>query len=187
MAVATSLASRARRITRDEYDRMVEAGLFRGERLELWRGVIVPMSPQKSPHASAVQALTRILVTALTPGGRATVRIQLPLALSAESEPEPDVAVVPWGEYRDAHPSRALLVIEVADTSLDDDRGFKAEEYAAAGVPEYWVVDVRGKTIEVHADVVDGRYTTRVVHASDARCAPRAFADVSVAVREIVG
>lgn len=140
---------------------MGDAGLFEGERVELWKGVIVQESPHKSPHASAVQRLTELFLIALAPARRASVRVQLPLALSDDSEPEPDLAIVERGDYRDAHPSRALLVVEVSDSSLDDDRGFKAEAYAAAGVPEYWVVDVRARTIEIHTDVIEGEAKTR--------------------------
>src|SRR5713101_802195 len=104
MAVAPALASRARPILRKEYERMIDAGLFRDERVELWRGVIVRMAPQYTPHASTVQALTQLLVVALVPSQRASVRVQLPILLSDDSEPEPDIAICAWGEYRDEHP-----------------------------------------------------------------------------------
>ena len=91
--------------------------------------------------------------------GRATVRIQSALAASDGSQPEPDVAVVPRGDYRTAHPTEALLVIEVADSSLATDRGTKARLYAECNIPEYWVVNVRDAIIEVHTEIVGGAYT----------------------------
>src|SRR5438477_12516626 len=97
---------------------MVEMGLFENEKVELLRGFIVRISPQKSRHAGAVQFLNHFFVQALVPSGWAAVRVRLPLAVGPDSEPEPDVALVPVGAYRDHHPDAAFLVIEVAETSL---------------------------------------------------------------------
>lgn len=180
MAIAPPLAEVARPITRAEYARMIDAGLFSGERVELWKGVIVRMSPQKSPHAFAVQRLTEILTVAVVPTRRAGVRVQLPLALADDSEPGPDVAIVEAREYRDEHPQTALLVIEVADSSLRFDREFKAPAYAEAGIPEYWLVDVQKKTIEIHRDPGEVGYRTRIVRQGDETCAPLAFPDVLI-------
>jgi hypothetical protein len=98
-----------RRLTRAEYDRMIEMGLFEDERVELLHGVLVTMSPIGAPHASVVDRLNAILV--LATHGRALVRVQNPFAASDDSEPEPDLALVPMGDYDDEHPQRALLVI----------------------------------------------------------------------------
>ena len=133
---------RVRRLQRAEYDRMVGFGMFRGEKIELLQGRLVTMSPQGKPHAFSVTRLNRLLVRAL--GDRAEVRVQAPFGASAESEPEPDIAVVLPGDYLDEHPRRALLLIEVAESSLQDDRRIKGPMYAAAGVPEYWIVDLAG-------------------------------------------
>ena len=105
-----------------------------------------------------IHRLTKLLVIAL--GDRADVRVQLPLAVSDDSEPEPDVAVVATADPFGGHPSTALLVIEVAQSSLGKERGVKAGLYAAAGVAEYWIVDVTGGSVEVHRDPVRGRYST---------------------------
>ena len=101
-----------RPLKRSEYDRMIELGLFDDERVELVRGVLVKLSPQRAPHASTIEKLTQILGALLQ--RRFSVRIQLPLALSDDTEPEPDVAVVVPGDYEAEHPSTALLIIEVA-------------------------------------------------------------------------
>src|SRR4051812_8621315 len=94
-----------RPFTRSEYAQMIELGLFQDERVELIRGVLVKMSPQAAPHASTVQKLNQLLMTRLQ--GRFTVRIQSPLALSDDTEPEPDVAVVALGDYEVEHPTTA--------------------------------------------------------------------------------
>lgn len=170
----------ARPLKRAEYDRLVELGFFEDERIELLYGVLVQMTPQRAAHASRVQALTTILVPPLV--GRATVRIQLPFAASDDSEPEPDVAVVPVGDYDDEHPSRAWLIIEVADSSKRKDREVKSRLYAECGVPEYWIVDVQGRCVEVFRDPREGTYAGAVVHAAGAVVALLQFPDVSVPV-----
>lgn len=144
---------RLRPLSRAEYDRMVEMGLFGpDERVELLEGVLVSMSPQRPPHADCIRRFTQALVQLLQ--DRAQVRVQLPLAIGAASEPEPDVAVVPSGDYSREHPAEALLVVEVADTTLRKDRLIKGPAYAAAGVPEYWIANLQDRRIEVHRDPV---------------------------------
>ena len=90
------------------------------------------------------------------------MRVQLPLALADDQEPEPDLCVVPWPTQADAeHPSSALLVVEVADTSLAYDRETKLRMYAMAGVPEYWIVDVIGKSVEVYTEPSGATYANK--------------------------
>jgi Uma2 family endonuclease len=139
---------RVRRLRRTEYDHLVELGAFADERVELLHGVIVRMSPQGTRHAWCIRRLTQLLVPPLV--GRADVQVQLPLAADDESEPEPDLSVVPVVESLDDHPDRALLVIEVAESSLRYDLGVKVPLYAAAGVPEVWVIDVARGVVQVH-------------------------------------
>jgi hypothetical protein len=128
---------RTRRWTRVEYDRLVELGVFQsGERLELVDGLLVVREIQSPGHATAIQRVEDALGRAFGEGSN--VRTQLPIALDDDSEPEPDVAVVP-GHYRDyaeAHPSRPARLVEVAQSSLSLDRAEKASLYARAGVPE---------------------------------------------------
>lgn len=179
---------RVRPVSRAEYDRMVEAGFFADEHVELIRGVIVEMSPQGSPHGVVVTRLTMLLVPALA--GRALVRVQLPLAVSHDSEPEPDLAVVaPWPEEGpEEHPRTALLVIEVAQSSLREDRLLKAALYAAAGVPEFWIVNIPARTVEVHTDpdAPGGRYRTLRTAAEDQVLRPAAFPDLAVVLADIL-
>jgi Uma2 family endonuclease len=134
---------------------MIEAGLFRDERIELIGGVIVEMSPQNVPHAAAIQILTRLLVPPLV--GRADVRVQLPFAVGDDSLPEPDLAIVKPELRASAHPDKAFLLIEVADTSLQFDRHDKADLYARAGIAEYWIVNLSDGVIERHSEPSSAR------------------------------
>jgi Uma2 family endonuclease len=172
-----------RSFKRSEYDRMIELGLFQDERVELLRGVLVKMSPQLAPHASTVQKLNELLMTRLQ--GRFTLRIQSPLALSDDTEPEPDVAIVPLGGYETEHPSTALLIIEVSDTTLKKDRG-KAAVYASAGIGEYWIVNLGARAVEAYSSPDGDRYAeVRTLRAGDA-LRPAALVDVAIAVAEIL-
>ena len=126
-------AVQARRWTRSEYERMTEAGvLAENDRVELIGGEILAVTPQKSPHATAVslanEALRRVL------GPDMFIRVQLPLAMGDDSEPEPDITVVGGSirDYRDAHPESAVLVIEISDSTLAFDRQVKGSLYARA-------------------------------------------------------
>jgi Uma2 family endonuclease len=139
------------RWTRAEYDRLIELGAFQsGERLELIDGFLVLREPQGVRHATGIRRVLAALRRALGPDWQ--IDSQLPLALDATSEPEPDVSVVAGnaGTYRDAHPARPLLVVEVADSSYRIDHEFKTSLYARAAVPECWVVDLQRAVVEVH-------------------------------------
>jgi Uma2 family endonuclease len=140
-----------RRITRLEYERMIECGIFvPGDRVELIAGALLVAEPQGTHHSAAIGLVAEALRAAFGAGWY--VMVQAPLALDADSEPEPDVAVVPGAprDYRDAHPSRPVLVVEVAKESLPGDRGRKGSLYARAGVADYWIVDVAGGALEVY-------------------------------------
>jgi Uma2 family endonuclease len=179
------LAERQRPLRGEEYERMVAAGFFRDERVELIRGVVIEMSPQNAPHAYVIQVLTRLLLPRLL--GRADVRVQLPFIAGADSVPEPDVAVVALGNYMAAHPSQALLLIEVADSSLKFDRQEKAELYARVGVPEYWVANLASRIIERHSEPTGGAYARVTPFRSGETIAPLAFADVALRVDDVFG
>ena len=153
---------RVRPLKRVEYDKLVELGVFEeDEKLELLRGFIVRMNPQGSPDAYVVRKLNKALMTAV--GERAEVSPQCPFAALDDSEPEPDLALVP-PTTPDAHPSSAYLLIEVAASSLRLDRGVKLEIYAEAKVPEYWIVDVTKRVVEVYRDPNGSEYATKSTH-----------------------
>jgi Uma2 family endonuclease len=143
---------KTRRWRRVEYNRLVELGMFTGERLELLDGFLVVREPQKSPHAATVTQVGEVLRVAFGTGWH--VRIQAPVALDDDSEPEPDVAVVAGKplDYLGAHPSLPTLLVEVADSSLRLDRRFKSRLYARAGLREYWIVNLIDRVLEVYRD-----------------------------------
>jgi Uma2 family endonuclease len=139
----------ARRWRREEYDRLVELGVLQGEPIELIGGQLLVAEPQGPYHASAITAVDYALRAVLPTGW--IVRLQAPVCLDDESEPEPDLAVVPGdpGDYRDAHPARPALAIEVAESSLGFDRDRKGSLYARAGIIDYWVVNLVDRVLEV--------------------------------------
>src|SRR6266852_1872460 len=152
--MATS-AIRRRRWNRMEYERLVTAGVFSpGERLELIGGELLVREPQGSPHATAIRLVEDALRLAFGAGW--DVRSQLPVALDDESEPEPDVSVVRGTprNYRERHPSRPALIVEVADASLAFDRREKGSLYARAGVQDYWIVNLVKHLLEVRRQPV---------------------------------
>ena len=141
-----------RRWKRVEYDRLVELGAFDREPIELLGGHLIVAEPQGPYHASSIRRVDYAVRAVLPPGW--LVCVQAPIALDDESEPEPDIAVVRGhlGDYRDAHPSRPELVIEVADASLRFDRRRKGSLYARAGLPEYWIVNLVDRVLEVYRE-----------------------------------
>jgi len=139
--------------TREEYYKMAEANILApDERVELIEGEILQMAPQGPSHSTGILTAQEALRTAF--GSDFNVRPQLPLSSGLASEPEPDIAVVSGSlrDYRTAHPSTALLVVEVSDTTLAFDRRGKASLYARAGIQEYWVVNLPEQQVEVHRD-----------------------------------
>jgi Uma2 family endonuclease len=161
MAVVADVRIPMRPITVEIYERMVDAGILtEDDRVELLNGQLSEMRPQSPEHAAIVRWLTTWLIRGLDPEV-ASVDPQLPLRMSPVSMPEPDVAIVPAGNYAHAHPAEALLVIEVALSSRGLDLGTKAEIYAAAGVAEYWVVDLPARVVHVHSAPAGGRYGER--------------------------
>ncbi len=173
-----------RRLTRREFGRLVEAGAFEGEKVELLAGFLVEKMTQGPRHAEVLMRVGELLMRRLE--GRARVRIQVPLALSEDSEPEPDVFVVPLGSYLEGHPSRAYWVIEVSSSSIRLDRGLKARLYATAGVPEYWIVDVDGGVVEVHTEPANGAYARTARHALGEAVRSTSFPDVEIRVEELL-
>lgn len=177
--------SKLPRLSLAEYESMVARGLFDDERVELLRGEIVSMSPQGPLHADMIERLLRLLWQRLD--GRARVRSQSPLALARDSAPEPDIILFPHGEYATRHPSTALLVVEVATTSLARDHGIKAEIYAESQIPEYWVIDAIAQTITVYTEPHDGRYRSITNKHPGGSIALVLFPDIIIPVAHILG
>ena len=166
-----------RPLTADEAMRMVELGIIGAdERVELLHGALTRMSPQHPPHAVVTQRLTAWLAPLMVAGTH-DVRVQLPLTVpDRTSLPEPDIAVVERDEaHAVAHPLGALLVVEVADSSLRIDMTIKPPLYAAAGVPELWVVDVAARRVTVLSEPDDGDYARSERRAPPDAIAPRSL------------
>jgi Uma2 family endonuclease len=141
-----------RPITVAEYHRMGEVGILGDrDRVELIEGELIAMSPIGSQHSGTVITLSHVLWSAV--GTRALVSVQNPVKLDDFSEPEPDFALLRLrpDNYRDAHPQPAdvLLLIEIADTSLNYDRTVKRALYARHAIPEFWIVDLTAGEIEM--------------------------------------
>jgi Uma2 family endonuclease len=172
-----------RALKRTEYDRMTELGMFQDEHVELLEGTLVKMSPQLAAHASTVTKLAQLLMSALH--GRFVVRVQAPLAVSDDSEPEPDLAVVALGNYDTAHPTTASLVIEVADSSLRKDRA-KAAVYARAGIPVYGIVNLGARSFELHASPDGDRYADMRTLCADDTALVSSLVDLSIVIADIL-
>lgn len=138
------------RWTVDEYYRMDELGFFNGKRVQLIRGEIIEMAPMKSPHATSIRLAGTLFDKIFKKGF--DVRTQLPMSFSKIDEPEPDISVVEGStrDYADAHPKSAVLIVEIADTSLRFDRKNKAELYAENKIEEYWIVNLKERCVEVY-------------------------------------
>ena len=173
-----------RRLSRHEYDRMVGLGMFEDERVELLYGVLVAMSPQGAPHATITAWLVQRLVRALD--DTFDVRGHSPFAASDDSEPEPDVSVARRSNER-AHPSSALLLIEVSESSIRKDREIKTRLYAEAGVPEYWIVDLTGDDIvvEVYTDPTSLGYGVVEAYDRGRVLRPTQLPGVEIAVADL--
>jgi Uma2 family endonuclease len=187
--LAPAVPSEPTRLTAERYFGLVEAGVLSEEdRVELLEGVVVAMTPSNPPHAAGVARATEALFLAVA--RRAHIRPQLSLVLGRYSVPEPDLAVVAGraADYDASHPKTALLVIEVSDASLAQDRLTKAAIYAAAGIPEYWIVNLRDGVVEVmrEPDPAQARWHEVRRVGRDARLELVALPGASVAVADLL-
>lgn len=186
---APNLPSRPGPYTVEEYFRLVEEGVLGpDDRVELLEGVIVPMPPSNPPHAHAVTISMRRLIMAV--GERAVVRGHSTYVAGVRSAPEPAVAVVAGStkDLRKRHPSAAILVVEVADSSLAMDRLTKSALYARNDVPEYWIINLRHGCVEVYRrpDPAAGLYRDIRVAAANETLTLVGLPDVEIAVADLL-
>ncbi len=136
--------------TREQYYQMAELGFFHGKRVELIEGEIIEISPMNSLHATALSLLIEVLGPSFSEGF--VIRSQLPMSFSRATEPEPDAAVVKGiiRDYTAAHPKTAELIIEVSDSTLRYDRTKKLSLYAKNKIQEYWILNVKNRSLEVY-------------------------------------
>lgn len=186
---ADVLAGR-RRFTVDEYQAMEAAGiLHEDDRVELIDGVIIIMPPIGIRHVGGTDWINTLLVPPLLE--RATVRIGGPIYLNDGSAPQPDVALVQWtapgtGPLTRTTPEDMYLVIEFADSSLAYDQGAKLARYAAAGVPEVWVANLRTREVTTYAEPSGAEYADVRTCGVGESISPRAFPDVVLAVSDFM-
>jgi Uma2 family endonuclease len=172
-----------RNFSRRDYDNMIRAGIIgEDEHVELIGGRIVAMSPEGPAHAGAIDLCAEALRRAFGPDH--TIRVQHPLAVGADDEPEPDLAVVRGGprDHLAEHPRTAALVVEVAESSLAYDRGEKALLYARAGFADYWIVNLTDRRLEVHREPTPAGYRSIVSLSPGDEIAPLAAPAARIAV-----
>ncbi|MGG6239640.1 Uma2 family endonuclease [Nodosilinea sp. AN01ver1] len=170
----------------DDYHRMIQAGILQTRRVELLRGEIVEMSPETPIHYTTAKQGAKYLETLLA--GKAEVRFNGPITL-ADSEPEPDIAVVrlPESTYcnRHPHPEDIFWLVEVAQTSLKQDLSIKTAIYAAAEIPEYWVASLSTMQVTIFRQPIAGQYKQRTT-VQDGSIIPLAFENVAVSVKRLL-
>lgn len=178
-------------ITRAEYDAMVKAGVFGDARLELIEGELIQMAPIGHPHAAINDPLRDLLKIAF--GNGYTVRTQAPISIGDDlkpSAPQPGVAVVSghWRDYMSRAPMAAdlVLVVEIADSSLYDDRRIKAALYASAGIQEYWIVNLIDEQVEVYREPVDDGYNSLTFYSCTDTIAPLAAPNSSISLADFM-
>lgn len=179
-----------RRFTIEEYGRLVEVGILNAdERVELVEGEIFVMGAINVAHAAAVRRLIQLLMPTLSPG--IILDAQNPIRLPGESLLQPDVVLLrPRPDlYADDHPGveSLLLVIEVSDTTLRYDRGTKATLYAAAGIREYWIVNLSGRQLEVYREPSQQGYRNLTILPAEETVAMLALPDFTLSVGAILG
>lgn len=180
----TSTALSRHKLTIEDYHRMGEAGILgEDDRVELIEGELVDMPPIGSQHADCVSRLIRLLIRQT----EAVVRVQDPIQLPGHSEPEPDIAIVRNRSYAEAHPGPedVMLLIEVADSSLDYDRTIKFPLYARYGIPEVWLIDLQHECVEIHRQPGPEGYCLTLRPARGEYISPATLPEVRVPVAEM--
>jgi Uma2 family endonuclease len=182
-----------RRWKRVEYERLAELGTFENDPIELIDGQIIVAEPKGPYHVSAVGTVHHAVAAALPAGW--FVRTEAPVSLDDESEPEPDLVVVPGrpADYRHEHPARPALAIEVADSSLAFDRHQKGSLYARAGLQDYWIVNLVDRILEVYRDpgpdpsaAYGWRYRSVVSLTPSDVAVPLAFPSIRITVSDLL-
>ncbi len=187
-AITTVL--RHRKFSVEEYHYFIEQGVFKPEeRIELWEGEFVEMSPIGKRHASIVDFLVERLIE--TSQRRYIVRSQSPIVLSDFSEPQPDVCLLERSDdfYRqvNATAKNVLLAIEVADTTIRYDRDIKFPRYAANGIKEVWLIDLENERVEIHNEPTEFGYSlVKILHRGQT-AESNIFPEIKITIEDILG
>jgi Uma2 family endonuclease len=175
-----------------EYFRMADLGIFEDRRMQLIEGRIYQMPPQRVPHSVALELVNRFFSRTFSSNHR--IRIQSPFLATNGSEPEPDFAVISGNDPRAAkeHPSAAVLIVEIGDTSIGIDHD-KLRVFSMSGVPEYWIVNIPRRMLEVYRDPIPGSdppegpaYQSIQTLAAHENISPLAAQRASVSVAELL-
>ena len=173
--------------TKEKYHQAIDSGIFFGEPVELLRGDIIVMAPEREPHAYFNTEVADYLRIKLQ--GRAKIRDAKPVTLPNNSEPEPDIAVVqPLGkEYVNHHPypENIFLIIEFSQATLSKDLNVKKNIYAEAEISEYWVVDLKYSQLRIFRDLDNGQYTSEQILTSGF-ISLLAFPDIILRVEQLI-
>ena len=175
------------RLSRAEFEHAIAAGVFDEDaKIELVNGDLHTMTPEGTRHTAAMNLVARQLGRIFESG--AHVRIQNPIAADDHSEPEPDIAVVAGDilDYLDAHPTTALLVVEISDESLNRDRTVKQRLYARSGIPEYWILAIPESRLEVYREPHGDHYASVSRHGAGDTISPLACPGAEIAVRDLL-
>ena len=177
-----------RSFTVAEYLALAAAGILaKEERVELLNGEIIRMAPIGNRHLNSVDWLADLMREGV--GGRAMVRVQGSIQLDDANSPQPDIAVIRRRSINDigpVMPSDVYLLVEVADSSLEFDLGEKLARYAAAGIPEVWVANLRARELVVNTEPEGAAYANVRVVPLDGRVSPQAFPDATLAVADFI-
>jgi Uma2 family endonuclease len=181
---------RVRRWTREEFYRAAEVGLFGPEEhLELIEGEVIEKLGENPPHVLALKLMEAALARTFALVD-CHLHSQHPISLPDGSEPEPDVAVIARGirQYLNRHPlpEEVLLIVEVSNTTLAFDRARKAALYATAGIPEYWLLNLIDRRLEVHREPLNGVYQNILLLAATQSVAPLSVPETPIAVADLL-
>jgi len=178
------------RFTVKEYHQLADSGaLQENSRVELIEGRIIDMTPTGSAHSSCINRLNNVIFPMVQ--GRAIVSIQNPVQLNDLSEPEPDIALLRYREdfYKGNHPRSddILLIIEVADASIEYDRKVKNSLYARAGIKETWIVNLNEEIIEIYRSPDPGGYEMILLKRRNQAVTSEVFPDILLSTEQILG
>lgn len=185
-----SIVIEHRPITVKEYHRMAQAGILQeDEHIELIQGEIIKMSPIGLKHRACVNRLNTILTDLINKN--AIVQVQSSIILPDRSEPEPDIVILKlradFYEHSEPGPNDILILMEVADSSLEYDREVKLPLYASAGIREFWLINLIDKLIEVHTQPVQNRYGLIRIFGYDEAIQSEVYPEWKIAVNDVIG
>lgn len=179
--------------TKRDYHRLGELGFFTGKRVELIEGKLMVFSPQNAAHSNSVVRVLGVLQAAFGP--TYIIRPQLPIDLGQTTEPEPDLAVVvgPLSQFNTNHPTTAVLIVEISDSTLAYDRRRKGSLYARAGIADYWIVNLVRRQVEIYRTPIPApnrpyghRYSSRTDLQVGSSVAPLALPAATIPVADLL-